>query len=219
MVRLLSLCIEICSSIIFAMPAVIILQYAVLKQRSLSKLAAAMVFSLYLMGVFSVVGLPTITSRHVDFHFNLIPLIDIVTSPLDYIRNTVLNIILFMPLGFLLPAVWKEYRSLRKIALAGFLLSLFIELLQIFTFRLTDVDDLITNTGGTMLGYFIGKRLSFRLPFRQTEAKEDRSGKWEPVLLFGVMFLIAFCLKPFLSDLMWDKVLSSPLWESIKGGK
>lgn len=219
MVRLLSLCIEICSSIIFVMPAVIILQYAVLKQRSLSKLAAVTVFSLYLMGVFSVVGLPTITSWHVDFHFNLIPFIDIVTSPLDYIRNTILNIILFMPFGFLLPAVWREYRSLRKIALAGFLLSLFIELLQIFTFRLTDVDDLITNTGGTMLGYDIGRRFSFRLPFRQAEAEKDRSGKWEPVLLFVVTLLIAFCLKPFLSDLMWDKVLSSPLWESIKGGK
>lgn len=209
MVYLLSMGIEFVASVVFLIPAVLILQYAVLKQRSFSKLAAVTIFSLYLMGVFSVVGLPSLASWHVNFHFNLIPLIDIATSPPDYIRNTILNVILFMPFGFLVPAVWKEYRSLRKMALAGFLLSLFIEILQIFTFRLTDVDDLITNTGGTMLGYYIGGRLSFRLPFRLAETEKDRYGKWEPILFLGIVFLIAFCLKPFLSNLMWDKVLSS----------
>lgn len=218
MVFLLNLGIEFVTSVVFLIPAVLILQYGVFKQHSFSKLAAVAIFSLYLLGVFSVVGLPTATSWHVNFHFNLIPLIDIVTSPLDYIRNTILNIVLFVPFGFLVPAVWKEYRSRRKMALTGCLLSLFIEILQIFTFRLTDVDDLITNTGGTMLGYYIASRFSFRLPFQLEETEEERLGKWEPILYIGVMFLIAFCLKPFLSELMWDKVLSSTLWENIKNG-
>lgn len=216
MVRLLSLGIEIVSSAIFMIPAILVLQVGVLKQRSFSKMAAVTVFSVYLMGAFSVVGLPTVTSWHVDLHFNLIPLIDIATSPLDYIRNTILNIILFVPLGFLLPAVWKEYRLFKRTAWAGFLLSLFIEILQIFTFRLTDVDDLITNTAGAVLGYCISKKLSFRLPFRLSEKEKNRLGKWEPVLLFGIMFLIGFCLKPPIAGLLWDKVLSGPLWERIR---
>lgn len=216
MVNLLSMGIEFVASTVAVVPAVLILQYIVSKQRSFSKTAAVMILSFYLMGVFSVAGLPTVASWHIDFDFNLIPLIDIATSPLDYIRNTILNIIMFAPFGFLLPMLWKEYRSLRKVALAGFLLSLFIEILQIFTFRLTDVDDLITNTAGTVIGYCVSKGLSFQLPFRLSE--KDGYNKWEPLLIIGMVFIVSFCLKPFLSNLMWDKVLASPLWESIRGG-
>ena len=123
MVRLLSIGIEIFSSVIFVIPAVFILQYIIFKQRNLSKTAATAVVIFYLVAVFSVVGIPTVTSWHVDPAFNLIPIIDIVNSPLDYIRNTVLNIILFVPFGFLLATLWKEYRSLRTVALAGLTLS------------------------------------------------------------------------------------------------
>ena len=35
-------------------------------------------------------------------------------------------------------------------------MSFTIEVLQLFTFRLTDIDDLIMNTLGTLLGYGIG---------------------------------------------------------------
>lgn len=219
MVRLLSMGIEVFSAVIFVIPAVLILQYAVFKQKSFSKMAAVMVFMFYLIAVFSVVGIPTVTSWHVNPTFNLIPLIDVVNSPLDYIRNTVLNIILFMPLGFLLPVIWKEYRSLRVVALAGLLLSVMIEVLQIFTFRLTDVDDLITNTTGAVLGFYVGKLCSFRLPFGLTENmenSENRYSKYEPVIILAVAFLIGFCLKSFVSDVIWDKILLSPLWERIK---
>jgi len=163
-----------------------------------------------------VVGIPTAASWHMHPEFNLIPLIDIVNSPPDYIRNTVLNVILFMPLGFLVPAIWKEYRSLRAVLLMGLALSFFIEVLQIFTFRLTDVDDLITNTVGTVSGYYIGKLVLFRLPWKLPEKKERGYGMYEPVMILAAVFLIGFCLKPFVSGAIWDKVLSSPFWESIR---
>lgn len=216
MVRLISLGIEIFSSAVFVIPAVLIVQYAILKQRLFSKTAIIMIFTFYLMAFFSVVGIPSVFSWKVHPSFNLIPLIDIVNSPLDYIRNTVLNIILFMPLGFLLPAIWKEFRSLKIIALTGLSLSLFVEILQIFTFRLTDVDDLITNTAGCVAGYYIAKWFSFKLPWKLPEDEEGCRRVYEPVIILGTAFLITIFLKPIVSDFLWDKLLSSTLWGGIR---
>ena len=119
-------------------------------------------------------------------------------------------------MGFLLPAIWKEYRPIKKTVLMGLLVSVIIELLQIFTFRLTDIDDLITNTLGTFLGYYCGKILSFKLPFKMSANDEKISTKCEPIIILITIFLIAFFLKPLVSNKIWDIVLSSPLWERIK---
>ncbi|MBD5507816.1 MAG: VanZ family protein [Lachnospiraceae bacterium] len=143
------------------------------------------------------------------------PLIDIVNSPLAYTKNTILNIILFVPLGFLVPVIWKNYRSLKTMFFMGFALSVSIELLQIFTFRLTDIDDLITNTAGAVIGYYIAKRCSFKLPLQFSNHKEDLM-RYEPVIILVVMILIAAFLKPIVSNGMWDIVLSSSWWEKIK---
>ena len=119
-------------------------------------------------------------------------------------------------MGFLLPAIWKEYRPIKKTIFMGLLVSVIIELLQIFTFRLTDIDDLITNTLGTFLGYYCGKMFSFKLPFKTSANDENISTKCEPVIILIIIFLIAFFLKPLVSNEIWDVVLSSSLWESIK---
>ena len=49
-----------------------------------------------------------------------------------------MNIIMLMPLGFLLPYVWKNFRNPIKVALTGFLFSVFIEFAQLPTNRLAD---------------------------------------------------------------------------------
>lgn len=216
MVRLLSVGIECFSSIVFLIPAVMILQYAVFKQRSFGKLFMVFLFAFYSMAVFSVTGIPTAYTWRVDFAFNLIPLIDIFNNPAEYIINTILNILLFMPMGFLLPAIWKEYRSIKKTIVMGLAVSILIELLQIFSYRLTDVDDLITNTSGTFFGYFFGKKVSFRLPFRIPANAEKKSAAYEPVIILAAVFLIAFLMQPFVSNTIWDIVLSGPLWERIR---
>ncbi len=197
-------------------PAIIIMQYALFKQRNLSKLFMVFVFAFYSMAVFSVTGIPSVYTLRAEPAFNLIPLADIFNSPVAYVINTMLNIILFMPMGFLLPAIWKEYRSVKKTILMGLAVSILIELLQIFTFRLTDIDDLITNTLGTFLGYCCGKIFSFKLPLKLSVNAENNFTKYEPVIILAVVFLIAFLLKPFVSNEIWGIVLSSSLWESIK---
>ena len=215
MLRFLSIGIDCISSIIFVIPAILILQYLIFRQRNFNQFIAILIFALYLIAVFTVVGIPTVGTFRVDFGFNLIPLIDIVNSPLEYIKNTILNIILFVPLGFLVPAIWKNYRSIKIMFLMGFALSVCIELLQIFTFRLTDIDDLITNTAGAVLGYYIGKRCSFKLPLKVADNTEDLMKK-EPVIILVVMLFIAVFLKPMVSNGIWDIVLSSSWWEKIK---
>ena len=213
---LLSIGIGCFSSIIFIIPIVIILQYALFKQCNLSKMFMAFVFAVYFMAVFSVVGIPTIYTMKVNFTFNLIPLIDIFNSPFAYIKNTILNIILFMPFGFLLPTIWKEYRSIKKTVFMGLAISVIIELLQIFTFRLTDVDDLITNTLGTFLGYYCGKMFSFKLPLKISTKAENVSMKCEPIIILIATFLIAIFFQPLVSNKMWDIVLSSSLLEGLQ---
>lgn len=216
MVRIISIGIDCFSSIVFIIPALIILHYALFKKHSLSKMFMVFIFAFYSMAVFSVTGIPTVYACRVDFAFNLIPLIDIFNSPAEYIKNTILNIILFMPMGVLLPAIWKEYRSIKKTVFMGMAVSIIIELLQIFTFRLTDIDDLITNTLGTFWGYCCGKMFLFKLPLKIAGNAENVSSKYEPIIILITVVLIAFFLKPLVSNKMWDILLSSPLWESIK---
>ncbi|MGX2959621.1 VanZ family protein [Peribacillus sp. JNUCC 23] len=70
------------------------------------------------------------------------------------IENLAGNIIGFMPFGFILPLLTKKFQKLSTVTLATFCLSLTFELLQlIFKFGSFDVDDLILNSVGGILGY------------------------------------------------------------------
>ncbi|GAA0805407.1 VanZ family protein [Clostridium sp. AF19-22AC] len=114
-----------------------------------------LIFLLYLYMVLEATGIGTIWDIgkydgiiSVD-KINLIPFTDITGF------SQSLNIIMFMPLGFLLPFIWKEFRSPLKVLLAGAGYSFGIEFCQLFNNRVTDIDDLIMNTLGAVAGYVI----------------------------------------------------------------
>ena len=65
------------------------------------------------------------------------------------------NIIMFMPIGFFTALLWKL--SNKKVIAIGFFFSLLIESCQLFLTRGTDIDDLILNTIGTILGLLLYK--------------------------------------------------------------
>ena len=66
------------------------------------------------------------------------------------------NIIMLMPLGFLLPVLYDRFRSIKVIAVVGFTFSVMIELTQYYTGRgLFESDDIIHNTIGAVLGCVI----------------------------------------------------------------
>lgn len=212
MVRLLSIGIGAVSTIIVLLPIMLILRYTIFKQYSFKEVALVFVYAVYLSAVFTVVGIPTVNGLIVNIEFNWVPFVDIVSSPAEYVKNTVLNILLFVPLGFLLPTVWNEYRSAKKTLLTGLGTSLVIEILQIFTFRLTDVDDLVTNTVGAYLGYYLYSRFSEKLHLKLTEFNE----KYEPFIVFIIILLVMFTIQPLISGVMWKYVLSSQIWEIIR---
>ena len=110
-------------------------------------------FILYLLKMFDVVGIPALQYIRWDPNISLIPLSD--EKNLRFFLQLGLNAVMFAPFGFLLPVLWRGCRKWSVTTLAGFLLSLTIEVLQMFCFRATDVDDLLMNTLGALLGYFL----------------------------------------------------------------
>lgn len=94
----------------------------------------------------------------------LVPLIGIINAIKYNISQTYiqffLNIVMFIPLGVLLPVLYKKIRSYWKIALLSFLFSLGIELIQwlwIGSNRIFEIDDILCNTVGALVGYSIWK--------------------------------------------------------------
>ncbi|MEY8739236.1 VanZ family protein [Bacillales bacterium AN1005] len=93
------------------------------------------------------------------------------------------NILLLMPLGVYL-RYFLQKRSYWKVALiSGFGLSLFFELTQLTglygyyscPYRLFDVDDLLANTSGAVLGYFTAPILLALFPSRASiQAKSEQ---------------------------------------------
>ncbi len=66
------------------------------------------------------------------------------------------NVIMFLPLGFLLPRAVPKLGKLWKTGLASLAAIAAVELCQLLTLRGTcDVDDLILNMAGVLLGYGI----------------------------------------------------------------
>lgn len=71
------------------------------------------------------------------------------------------NLLLFIPFGALLPCMFGSMKMLRCCIWAGFLCSVSIELLQLFTRRgYCQLDDVVMNTLGTACGWFVYKRIA-----------------------------------------------------------
>ena len=142
--------VDVLSAAVVAVPLVWLFQ-CFRGERGWGRYVLSGLFVLYLCEMFDVVGIPAIQYIRWEPNISLIPFSD-ETGWLGVQR--VLNTVMFAPFGFLLPVLWCKCRKWKVTVLAGFLLSLTIEVLQMFCFRATDVDDLIMNTLGAGLGYF-----------------------------------------------------------------
>lgn len=71
-----------------------------------------------------------------------------------FIVNIVGNVMAFAPFGFLLPIVSSQNRDFLSVALYSVELSFGVELVQLtFQVGIFDVDDVIMNTTGCIIGY------------------------------------------------------------------
>ncbi len=96
------------------------------------------------------------------YHYNLIPFTEIRRYIVYHkqigmtrvLINLLGNIVAFMPFGYILPCMGKRPLSFWAVTLLSLDFSIAVELVQLFTrVGCCDVDDVLLNTVGGMLGY------------------------------------------------------------------
>lgn len=140
----------------------ILVAYPFFKVHSTSKFILLNLLYLYFCTLIALTLMPIVTSLPRIFNttprpMNLVPFIDILLGRGEPFTETFLNILLMVPLGFLLPMVSKQ--SLLKILFTAIFISLAIELIQpiINTARIGDITDIINNSIGSLVGYGLFK--------------------------------------------------------------
>jgi glycopeptide antibiotics resistance protein len=90
-------------------------------------------------------------------------------SSLHQLLELVGNMIALAPLAIYGPALWPSLRSWRRFALLAVAFSAGIELTQLagslmegFTYRVTDIDDVIVNASGAVAAFFIWRSMERR---------------------------------------------------------
>jgi glycopeptide antibiotics resistance protein len=89
--------------------------------------------------------------------WDVLRLIPFLVPPVGY----ALNIVMFMPLGVLLPLLWPATGTMRRMAWCGLAASATIEFLQLGMWialgnrRYWDVNDLLSNTVGAVFGLLV----------------------------------------------------------------
>ena len=164
--------------------------------RGISKvlLAAELLLCIYVCAILKITG---IIDHEVYFGFSPANLMGFITVPFvgASIKMVTLNFLLFVPYGFLVFLVSKGARmSWRKALLVGFLSSLLIEMVQAFTGRLTELDDLIINTAGFMAGFLVADGIGKAI------AKGDLKGGLVEIALVAAVSLAGLFLLSFLAN-------------------
>ncbi len=143
------------------------------KHKKLYRMAAWLLFGLYLVSMIYFLFFAESmgrTSMGQEYHYNLQPFKEIqryltyydVIGPYTVFLNLAGNILAFVPFGLFFPLLSRRSRSLWKVTLISFEVSLLVELIQLVTrVGSCDVDDMILNTLGGMIGYVCFRILFF----------------------------------------------------------
>lgn len=90
--------------------------------------------------------------------------------------NILGNVIIFIPIGILLPMIYTRYRKLFNILKISLALTFFIEFIQFFIGRSVDIDDLMLNVSGAVVGYVIWKNyLRYKFPDKKVRSRKKRA--------------------------------------------
>ncbi|GAA2455948.1 VanZ family protein [Streptomyces macrosporus] len=100
----------------------------------------------------------------------------------DTVKQLGGNILLGVPFGVLLPVAWPRARGLLRVVALTALVMAMVELVQGFLVpgRAFDIDDVILNTSGALLGYLLlGRRLGRAVhpPRRRWWQRRRRAGR------------------------------------------
>lgn len=182
---------EALAALICLLPACILLH----RFRSRKDSLLYSLFAFYLAAVYHLTGLPTILFVTFYINLNLVPT-EIFGEELVL---SLLNIAMFVPLGFFLPLLWKKYRRFQNTLLFGLGATVTIELAQLFTYRATDINDIITNFLGACLGWLLFCLLRKCCPKAMLNAGQNRD---LPMILLTVL-LVMFFLQPLIATFLF----------------
>ena len=208
MYRLTAIGIDVLAEAVIIIPLFLLLfRRRLLLQRNWAGRGLYVIFAFYLTAVCSATGMPDIYHPMFQWSVNWVPLVDAVHSPVNYMENSMLNVALFVPAGFLAPLLWEEFRLFSKTVVFGAAMSFAVEILQIFTLRLTDVDDLLMNTLGCMAGYGLARLVTGGFSHGIHTGYGD--SRQEILVLTAGVYGVWAVLHPYLASCLWEWVLSA----------
>ena len=148
------------------------------------------IFAIYIFAVFFFTGVGTIFNlQRYGIRFEQVNLLPF-SKDIDIV-SYLLNILLFIPFGFLFPYIWPRAGKLKNTALSGFSFSLLIEISQLFNNRHPDIDDLLLNTLGTLIGFLLFKMVA---RITKKEGRYKNYFKFEPAIYILAIFLVHFLI-------------------------
>lgn len=164
------------------------------RRGDIPSLMLAIIFAVYLFALFHLTGAGTLHDAlryGVDLYLhqtNWLPLLGFFGD----IEGHLLNVLLFVPLGFLVPMLSGRCPGILRIILLAAVVSATIEASQLLNSRVTDIDDLLMNEIGTLIGYWLICCIRPR--------GNGRSCEGHGIDLSVAMIVAAFCGKFFLYD-------------------
>lgn len=152
--------------------AFFILELFLMKKKSKKQMAMNAGLVLYLAALINITGLLELRLSIAEILSDRYVLPNLIPFVHMNIEQGLMNILLFFPLGFLLPNTFiKNKWSIYSIAISCLVVTFTIELLQFFGGRCFDIDDMIMNIIGGLLGYIFADWKSKR----KEEGKADNT--------------------------------------------
>lgn len=116
------------------------------------RIAMEAIFTMYLVTLLQITGVDSVFS----WRFTMSGTCNWVPFSNEEIKLVLLNVLLFLPMGFFVPLLIRKSRSWIRTIAFGAGCSLLIELSQMILIgRTADVDDFLANTSGCAIGYVL----------------------------------------------------------------
>lgn len=173
--------------------------------------AGTAVFLFFITAMLTVAGVPNLLTFQTGPEMYAVNF-QLFESWADFQGLYIANIIMFVPMGFLLPLLWANCSRLWKTVLFCFVFSLVIELMQLFNHRATDIDDLLMNTIGGAVGYAVYKAV-YLIGGRAVRifriGAEEAAPMWircEAAILIFCILLLQFFAEPYMSVFSFSSI-------------
>lgn len=156
------------------------------------RVAALFLFAVYMAAIFQITDCGTLYDIiHSDFTFQVERINTLLfAGPGTSLTLSLLNVLLFIPFGLSISLLWPRRRGLFLNASLGLGFSLLIELSQLLNHRSSDIDDIILNALGAVIGYALFSLILRR--FVRTESKRLSKCFKEAAALILLIFAFHF---------------------------